>query len=56
MVSTACWGLQDSLLTNGDCINKKLYATENGVYMDLKCQFLNPNLSDCPDYQPEEKK
>lgn len=44
------------LLTNGDCLDKKLYAKENGVYMDLKCQFLNPNLSDCPDYQPEEKK
>lgn len=45
-----------SLLTNGDCLDKKLYAKENGVYLDLKCQFRNPNLSDCPDYQPEEKK
>lgn len=44
------------LVTNGDCIDKVLYAKGNGVYMDLKCQFRNPNLSDCPDYQPEEKK
>lgn len=44
------------LCRNNICIIKKLYAKENGIYMDLKCQFRQPNMSDCPDYQSKEKK
>ena len=41
---------------DGVCLNKKLYSKENSIYMDLKCQFKHPNMDNCPDYQPKEKK
>lgn len=42
------------LCRNNICLVRKLYAKENGVYMDLKCQWQSPRY--CPDYQPKEKK
>lgn len=44
------------LCRNNICLVRKLYAIENGVYMDLKCQWQSPSISDCPSYEPKEKK
>lgn len=49
-------GVCGNKCSNGDCIIKKMDSIEQGVYMDLKCQWQSPFMGDCPDYQPKEKK